>query len=84
MAPSMTFSAPATPKGSSTSGFASSLMPLRSRSVLEAAEEMDLLPQLPTPLPPLRDGVTEAHYSRWVPPRGHSKPAPLPLRAFAV
>eukprot|EP00325_Prymnesiales_sp_UTEX-LB-985_P001317 CAMPEP_0174699244 /NCGR_PEP_ID=MMETSP1094-20130205/4578_1 /TAXON_ID=156173 /ORGANISM="Chrysochromulina brevifilum, Strain UTEX LB 985" /LENGTH=398 /DNA_ID=CAMNT_0015896531 /DNA_START=149 /DNA_END=1345 /DNA_ORIENTATION=- len=66
MAPSMTFSAPATPKGSSTSGFASSPMPLRSRSVLEAAEEMDLLPQLPTPLPPLRDGVTEAHYSRWV------------------
>lgn len=51
-------------KTSSTSALGS--MPLRSKSALEVAEAMDLLPSMPTPLPPLRDGVTEAHYSRWV------------------
>jgi len=67
MAPSMNFKSgsPRSPhKTSSTSALGST--PLRSKSALEVAEAMDLLPSMPTPLPPLRDGVTEAHYSRWV------------------
>ena len=34
---------------------------------LEAgAEPPDFSVELPSPPPPLRDGVTEVHYSRWV------------------
>jgi len=39
-------------------------LPLRSRSALEQPLEPDLI--LPSPPPPLRDGVTEVHFSRWV------------------
>ena len=39
-------------------------LPLRSRSALEASPLLG--EQLPSPPPPLREGVTEAHYSRWV------------------
>lgn len=35
---------------------------LRSRSVLDFGPDLTL----PSPLPPLRDGVTEVHFSRWV------------------
>jgi len=39
-------------------------LPLRSKSALEPTFEPDLV--LPSPPPPLRDGVTEVHFSRWV------------------
>ena len=46
--------------GSSVRAFG---LPLRSR----AATEMPALDlELPSPPPPLRDGVTEVHYSRWL------------------
>ena len=38
-------------------------LPLRSKAALEPPS-LDL--ELPSPPPPLRDGVTEVHYSRWV------------------
>ena len=38
-------------------------LPLRSKAALEPPA-FDL--ELPSPPPPLRDGVTEVHYSRWV------------------
>ena len=38
-------------------------LPLRSKAATERLEP-DLV--LPSPPPPLRDGVTEVHYSRWV------------------
>ena len=37
-------------------------LPLRSKAALEQTFELEL----PSPPPPLRDGVTEVHYSRWM------------------
>ena len=62
----MSFNSPgrgSSPRASSVSAFGGGnfASPLRSKSVAEL-EPLDL----PSPPPPLREGVTEVHYSRWV------------------
>ena len=55
-------------------------LPLRSKSALEPQFGIG---ELPSPPPPLRDGVTEAHYSRWVVEESN-KDAGDELRQFNV
>ena len=57
-------SAPGTHRSSTASdGPRAYGLPLRSKPALEPP---DFSVELPSPPPPLRDGVTEVHYSRWV------------------